>query len=1008
MAVAAKKAAAQQPHAPPNNKQLEELYLLRKQEWEMTRKLALKSTWYMATLVLWADVAKKHYWEESHKPEQDWLDAIPQGGKRAIRIHREGRKCHAANSWINMADGTKKRGDELIAGDMVIAITPNLKLVPAKITAVQNNGLSRCLNLTLKSGRSITITPTHPLLKLGGWVDAQNLTVGDKIAIARQLPHISSSALTTTEAAILGYMTGDGCTRISTPTFTSADRGVAASFAAHLSNFGGELRKLKNPYGYSVLGATKLLKQHGIHNTLAVHKSVPVEVFKSAPEVKWAFLGAWFDCDGGVSKGREIHFYTSSPQLARDGQTLLTSLGITSSIRTRKIPLLRDSYTIVVGSYSDSLVLASKMPVSGRRIRQIATIIQPKCTCSEAELSRIPKGWFAYLPKGFSLKIKNALGYGLNKYDTTRDKLRRIAEFVEDERLLQLATSDVNWDTVTKIEIVENVPTIAVEVENYHNYLIDEIVTHNTMFNAARVVRLICNNPNIRIMVVTSYQRTAIDMCRLIKQQFTLNVQFRHFFPELAVDDPKFGKIDEFTHPARTSISLLDPTLFATYLGAPLISRRCDVWVADDPVDEDMVANPDIAQSTMDKFTQAIPLVDKTSDYRQMIFIGTPKSYNDPLAAICGEASSSEVKADKEAITGWEVLTRPISYVPSPDFLVGGEFAFPDENKDAVIHLPNVHSPKMIREIYDECKRNPKMGESYFFREFAMLVQAPAEQKFLPEWLNGWIDPQQVPLNTVLSAITVDSALKDEQILFHGDNMVILIGHFDQFGRLYLTDGARSRSWRTEDFRRNLLSMVDHPKNRRPENFIREKIGEGTLFPMVQGWFIDARKPIRLRPVKVIGQGKKYLRITEALQGPFMAGKVFFVRGQFPEDIHKVLVDELTHLGQWGHDDVADCLSLFFHPDVRPLPAQEAPVSPLVRMTRPMQLSTMRTTPAMVGWQAKMAAVRPKTDGSGALIDATLPIHEQVERLAAARLRFALDPDGRVTHIDPTTGEPIK
>jgi hypothetical protein len=168
--------------------------------------------------------------------------------------------------------------------------------------------------------------------------------------------------------------------------------------------------------------------------------------------------------------------------------------------------------------------------------------------------------------------------------------------------------------------------------------------------------------------------------------------------------------------------------------------------------------------------------------------------------------------------------------------------------------------------------------------------------------------------------MAVDTALKDEQILFKGDNMVILVGHFDTYGNLFLTDGSRSRAWRTEDFRKVLLSMADNPKNRNVQNFIKEKIGEGTMFPMVRGWFNDARKPVVLHPLKVIGQGKKYLRITEALQGPAMARKVFFVKGQFPEDIHKVIVDELTHLGQWGHDDAADALALFFHPDIRVVP----------------------------------------------------------------------------------------
>jgi hypothetical protein len=530
-----------------------------------------------------------------------------------------------------------------------------------------------------------------------------------------------------------------------------------------------------------------------------------------------------------------------------------------------------------------------------------------------------------------------------------------------------------------------------------------------TMMNVARCVRLVCANPNIRIMLVSSYQRTAIDMCGLIKRQFVQNASFRYYFPEFAVDDLKWGKQDEFTHSRRTMVSLLDPTLLATYLGAPLISRRCDVWIGDDPVDEDMVANPDIAQTTMDKFTQIVPLIDKTSDYKQTIFIGTPKAHTDPLAAICGQLATSDVRFDKEVVGGWEVLTRPVSYIPSSDFLSGGEFAFPDENPEAVVHLPNVHTPADIREIYNECKKNPAKGEAYFFREYAMMVQAPGDQKVLAEWLDTWVDPQMVPPNTVFTGIAVDSALKDEQVLFKGDNMAVLIGHFDTNGNLYLTDGARSRGWRSDDFRKVLLAMVQNPKNKSPQNFIKEKVAEGgQFFTEAKRWFTEARRPIVTFPIPAVGQGKKMLKIVNALQGPLMGRKIFFVKGQFPEEMHKVLVDELIHLGQWGHDDVADALALFFHPDVRPQTQMPlaAPLPP--RMTRIPQLSTMRTVPGMLGWQAKSMQSRPQIDSSGAMVDQTKEFHEQVIQQFGFARKNSLDQMGQRHNIDLGTGQVIK
>jgi hypothetical protein len=437
-----------------------------------------------------------------------------------------------------------------------------------------------------------------------------------------------------------------------------------------------------------------------------------------------------------------------------------------------------------------------------------------------------------------------------------------------------------------------------------------------------------------------------------------------------------------------------NPTARVAYTGAPLIGCRADIVIVDDGVSEDKVATPELADKNNTHINELVPILDINPTYDMMFVIGTPKSYNDYYAIGSGKAASNDT----------DNPTPVFECIRRSSLEKDGE---PDINGEPI--LPTVFTRDKLMQIMAQCSANPAQGEGFFYREYQTMVQAPQDQKFLPEWLDTWVDPQQVPPNTIFTGIAVDSALKDEQVLFKGDNMVILIGHVDTYSNLYLTDGARSKAWRMDDFRKVLLSMVQNPKNRNPQNFIKEKVGEGVLFPEVRRWFTEVQKPVVIHPVKVIGQGKKYLRITEALQGPLMARKILFVRGQFPVDLHKVLVDELIHLGQWGHDDAVDCLALFFHPDVRPPTIRHdwketAPV----RMVRPMQLSTMRSVPAMAGWQAKQAALRPILDASGALIDGTLPIHEQVLQRVAQRQQHLLDHDGRVTHIDPGTGKVLK
>ncbi len=104
-------------------------------------------------------------------------------------------------------------------------------------------------------------------------------------------------------------------------------------------------------------------------------------------------------------------------------------------------------------------------------------------------------------------------------------------------------------------------------------------------------------------------------------------------------------------------------------------------------------------------------------------------------------------------------------------------------------------------------------------------------------------------------------------------------------------------------------------------NLVKEKVGEDTFFGWIRAEFNRARLPLTVFPLKVRGQGRKYIRIVEALQHPAMARQIHFIT-TFPERLHKVLVDEAVHLGQWSHDDTVDALSLAFHPDIRISPRQ--------------------------------------------------------------------------------------
>jgi hypothetical protein len=258
--------------------------------------------------------------------------------------------------------------------------------------------------------------------------------------------------------------------------------------------------------------------------------------------------------------------------------------------------------------------------------------------------------------------------------------------------------------------------------------------------------------------------------------------------------------------------------------------------------------------------------------------------------------------------------------------------------------LPTVWTRETLLQELDQYRSDAKRGEEDWWKQYMNVCISPAGRKFEPEYFSTWLPSLPGPI--IFSGIAVDSATKDEQVLMRGDFTVAVVFHFDAYGHLYLTDGIRSDRMKGAELINSLISMSQKCAQTygiMPSNFLKEKVGEDTFFGWVKAEYNRARLPLTTYPLAVRGQGRKYVRIIEALQHPAMSRSIHFVRG-FPEHLWSVIVDEATHLGQWSHDDAIDCLSLPFHPEVRVKPTSVSPVewkAPL--SARIQQLSTPQT-----------------------------------------------------------------
>jgi replicative DNA helicase len=111
-------------------------------------------------------------------------------------------KClPGATLVLDPATGARRRLDELVAAGRrgepvrVATLGEDLRLRPADVAEVHDNGVQRVLRVRTRTGREIVATANHPLLTPAGWVALEDLGRGARIAVPAALPYFGARVL---------------------------------------------------------------------------------------------------------------------------------------------------------------------------------------------------------------------------------------------------------------------------------------------------------------------------------------------------------------------------------------------------------------------------------------------------------------------------------------------------------------------------------------------------------------------------------------------------------------------------------------------------------------------------------------------------------------------------------------------------------------------------------------------------------------------------------------------
>jgi intein/homing endonuclease len=488
-------------------------------------------------------------------------------------------------------------------------------------------GVKPIYRMTTSTGYTIEATAEHRFLVEGEWRSLDEMTSGDLVAVAAQTRTDGGSRVTDAEVDLAALLISEGYTpdihngKPRTAHFCNSDPELLDIFRqAYARHFGKPHHRATLTGSVTQLRLVKeeLLSLEPILGGLglAADKKVPDHLINAPRRKIERFLALYFCADGWADRSG-VHFASKSKAICQGLKRMLLRCGIVSNVLSRTVRGYGVHHTLSVADngYARAFVHMVSAHMTAIKVAKVDKWFWQWRVDASATNVGIPASFLASeleRRQQVTGKSKRQLGVDTGGYVTCRVLHRdTVSTLMYSERLDDLRTGDLVWDTVVSIEPAGEVECFDFQMANPDRpyAVVEDFLAHN------------CGK-KIRELVVKEREKF-IEGCETSGYGRQLGEQWFAIIEPFA--DYAFNKSHAFGYGfVAYQTAYLKANFPAEYLAALLTSVKTNldkaaVYLAECRAMGIAVTVPDINRSVSD-FTPVVDADETGAEHKRIVF----------------------------------------------------------------------------------------------------------------------------------------------------------------------------------------------------------------------------------------------------------------------------------------------------------------------------------------------------------------------------------------------------